>query len=71
MISFKLTQTDPVCHGNEVFACNCHKSLASVKQQRATNTLGFATLSSFWQTYPTENLHKRLYIAQLTLTRYV
>jgi len=38
--------TDPCCHGNQISAC-CDKSSASVKQSRATITLGFAMLSSF------------------------
>jgi len=33
----------PSCLSNEIFAC-CHKSSASVKQRRATITLGIATL---------------------------
>jgi len=53
MVSFKLDPNWPLqCwHGNEIFAC-CHKSSASVKQQRVTITLGFATLSSLSMLLP-------------------
>jgi len=47
-VSYKLDPSDPCCHGKAIFAC-CHKSSASVKERRATITLGFATLSSFDQ----------------------
>jgi len=42
-VLFKLDPNRPCCHGDEIFTC-CHKSSASVKQWRATITLGFATL---------------------------